>query len=86
MDTTPPIEVNSNSVPAELGALVRYAVTSLGGYVVGKGWIDAELLNIIVGLAMVALPTVYGMWKTRTARKVLVTVASAAPDSVAVVK
>jgi len=81
-----PIIIDPNSVPAQLAALLRYMLTALGSYAIGKGWIDGELLNVLTGLATVAAPAIWGMWRTWQTRKTMVTVGEAAPNSVAVVK
>lgn len=84
-DTTPPIEVTNSTVEGQIATLARYLLTTLGGYALGKGWIDGDLLQLLTGLVTIAGPTTYGIYKTYTAKTRLITVAKSAPDSVAVV-
>ena len=85
MDT--PIQVNSNQLPEGIATAVRYALTILGTVMMSDGLLPAGSdVNSIVGAALVVLSTAYGIWKTYDNKKKLVTAASAAPDSVAVVK
>jgi hypothetical protein len=85
-DVTPPIEVNDGTMIGTVGTLLRYLVTSVGGYALGKGWIDNELLQILTGLVTVGLPLAYGVYKNYVHKTQLLVTAEAAPNSVAVVK
>lgn len=79
-----PIQVDSNTMP--LAAAARYLVTILGTFAVARGWVDADNVDGII-TALVTLGTVgYGLWQTHQRKVQLVATASAAPDSVAVVK
>ncbi len=84
-DTTPPIEVTDSTLEGQIATFARYLLTTLGGYALGKGWIDGDLLQLLTGLVTIAGPTAYGIYKTYTAKTRLITVAQSAPDSVAVV-
>ncbi len=83
---TAPIEVNPDQTLATLGIALRYAITTLGGYFVGKGYIEGDTVQVILSVALVLLPAIYAAWKSRQSKAALVTIASSAPDSVAVVK
>jgi hypothetical protein len=83
---TAPIVVNPDQTMAQLGVALRYFVTGLGGYLVGKGWIDGELLQVIVAGLTALAPAVYAAYRSHQQKKALVTVAAAAPNTVAVVK
>lgn len=85
-DTTPPIEISPNQLPGQAGTLLRYILTTVGGYALGKGWIDDQLLQVLTALITVIAPLAYGMYKTWIHKSQLVVTAEAAPNSVAVVK
>lgn len=84
-DTTPPITVTDNTLPGQIATLARYLLTTVGGYALGKGWIDGDLLQLLTGLVTIAAPAAYGIYKNYVHKTQLVTVASSAPDSVATV-
>lgn len=84
--TTTPIIVDPDPTLATLGVAIRYAITTLGGYLVGKGWIDGDLVQVVASIALALLPAVYAAWKARENKAVLTTVAASAPDTVAIVK
>ncbi|WP_375248321.1 hypothetical protein [Sphingomonas sp.] len=84
-DTTP-IVVNPDQTAAQLGVAIRYALTAIGGYLVAKGWISGDLLEVLVNAAVIVGPAAYASYRSDQQKKVLVTVASAAPDSVSVIK
>ena len=83
---TRPIEINPDPTAAQLAILLRYAITSLGGYAAGKGWVDGDLVQIIASLSMMAAPMLYAAWRSHQEKAALVTIATAAPNSVAVLK
>lgn len=85
-DTTPPIEISDSTTATQIATLARYVVTTLGGYALGKGWIEEDLLQMLVALVAVVAPSAYGIYKSYVHKRQLITVASAAPDNVAVVK
>jgi hypothetical protein len=81
-----PIIVNTDQTAAQLGVALRYGLTTIGAYAIGKGWIDGDLLQLIVALATVIAPAAFAFYRSHQQKKQLVTIASAAPDSVAVVQ
>lgn len=84
-DTTPPLVVTDSTIEGQLATLGRYLLTTLGGFALGRGWIDGEALQLLTGLLTVAAPTAWGIWKTFTAKKRQIVLAHAAPDHVATV-
>jgi hypothetical protein len=84
-DTTP-IVVNPDQTTAQLGVAVRYAVTLVGGYLVGKGWIDGDLLQVIAAALTALVPAIYAAYRAHQQKKALVRITASAPDSVAVFK
>jgi hypothetical protein len=82
-DITPPLQVTDNTLEGQIATFARYLLTSVGGFALGKGWIDSEVLQLLTGLVTVAAPTAYGIYKTYTSKQRLITVAEAAPNSVA---
>lgn len=84
-DTTPPLVVTDSTLEGQIATLGRYLLTSVGGFALGKGWIDGELLQLLTGLLTVALPTAWGIYKTYTAKQRQIVLAKAAPDHVATV-
>jgi hypothetical protein len=84
-DTTPPLEVSTDQIQGQVTTAARYIVTTLGGYALGKGWIDNDLLQVLVGIVTILAPAAYGVYRTFTQKSQLITVAKAAPNSVATV-
>ena len=77
------IVVNENTLPVVAGTAIRYAVTTLGAFAVGKGWLGAEDIEGILALLIVISTVGYGIYKSRQRQKNLVITAKAAPDAVA---
>ena len=86
-EVTPPIVVPASAVPATTLALIRYALTTLGGALLVKNGIisNAELQDII-GVLLVVVPTAYGMWLTRRNNTKQKAMAGRLPDSFAQVQ
>lgn len=84
--TTTPIIVNPDQTAAQIGVALRYALTLVGGYLVAKGWIGDDLLELLTTLLLTLGPVAYAAYRSHQQKKALVTVATAAPDYVAVVK
>lgn len=81
-----PIVVQSNGIPEEVGTLIRYLATALGGWLVQRGWVSDSEVPMIVGAAMVIIPAAWGWLKTRSNNGKLKVLAEAAPNSVGLVK
>ena len=84
--TDNPIVVNPDPTYAQLAIALRYAITTLGGYAAGKGWIDGDAVQVIASVAAILAPAVYAAWKANREKRALVTITQSAADSVAVVK
>lgn len=86
-DTTEmPVTVPASPFTAELATTIRYALVTIGGIFVSRGWLSDAELNAIVGVVLIVAPTVWGVWKTRSNHTKQITMASVLPDSVAQVK
>ncbi|GGB15220.1 hypothetical protein GCM10011380_00800 [Sphingomonas metalli] len=83
---TTPIVVNTDQTAAQVGVMLRYATTAIGGYLVAKGWITGDFLELVLTLVTVFGPMAYAAWRSHQQKKALVTIAAAAPDDVAVLK
>lgn len=59
-----PIVVTDNTLEGQITTLARYLLTAVGGFALGKGWIDNELLQLLTGLVTVAAPTAWGIYRT----------------------
>lgn len=86
-EVTPPIVVPASAIPATTLAMIRYALTALGGsLLVQRGIIsDAELQDVI-GVLLVFIPTAYGMWLTRRDNAKQRALAERLPDTIAQVQ
>lgn len=84
-DTTPPLVVTDSTIEGQFTTLVRYLLTTVGGFALGKGWIDGEALQLLTGLVTIAAPAAWGIYKTYTAKQRQIVLAKAAPDTVATV-
>ena len=81
-----PMIINADPMPAQLATLLRYVLTTLGGYAIAKGWISGDALEMVTSITLVAAPMLYGIWWTRQNKSNLVRAGSAAPDCIAVVR
>jgi hypothetical protein len=78
-----PMIVNPSSKAAQAGAAARYILTAAGAFAIGKGWITDQTLQAITTLVTIIAPAAYGIYKTYANKQLLVTAATAAPNSVA---
>lgn len=63
-DTPPiPIVVNDSAVPAQIGVTVRQVMLLLGGWAVGKGYLDNDTLATLTTLSVLIVPLVWGQWQ-----------------------
>lgn len=76
-----PIEVGENSYKDQIFSALRGFLVALSAYAAGKGWVPADL-----SLAAIPLIMLLGQLTIRRRHATLVTVAEAAPNTVAVVK
>jgi len=79
---TNPIVVNPDQTMAQLGVAVRYATTLVGGYLVGKGWIDGDLVQVIATALTALVPAAYAVWRSHQQKKALVALATEAPNGI----
>jgi hypothetical protein len=75
------ITVSDNTLEGQVATLARYLLTSIGGFALGKGWIDGDVLQLLTGLLTIGLPTAYGIWKTYRAKQLQIALADAAPNT-----
>jgi hypothetical protein len=80
-DMTEPITVTDNTLEGQITTLARYLLTSIGGFALGKGWIDSEALQMLTGLLTIAAPTAWGIWKTYQSKMQRIELAEAAPNT-----
>lgn len=80
-----PIEVGGMVLPTALAAALRYLITIIGTFAIGRGWVKAEELPGLATMAVTLATVGYGLWKTYSNRSKLVVTAEAAPNDVAVV-
>ncbi len=89
-DLTPPVDqpvvVPASGLPAEALTVLRYALVTLGGIFVSRGWLSDSDMNAIVGVLLIVIPTVYGLVSTRRNQAVQVALASNLPDHLAQVR
>lgn len=64
-------------------ASIRSILLGLGGFVVGKGWIDQSTMLSLVGSAMWLIPAIWSLWGHR--QNGIIAAAAAVPDVKAVV-
>lgn len=85
IDADKPIIVNGAVLPSTLAAALRYAIALGGPLLIQRGILPADSLEGVTTIIVTAATVGYGLWKTHQRKSQLVTVAEAAPNSVAVV-
>jgi hypothetical protein len=86
-EVTPPIVVPASAIPDTTLALIRYALTTLGGaLLVKRGLISDAALQDVIGALLVILPAIYGAWLTHRNNAKQKTMATRLPDTIAQVK
>lgn len=81
--TDTPITVTDSTLEGQVTTLARYLLTTFGGFALGKGWIDSDMMQLLTGLVTIAAPTAWGIWKTYTSKLQRIELADAAPNRVA---
>lgn len=81
-----PIQVSPHALPDTLAALFRYVIATVGAYLVGAGYVDAENIDGIATLLFTIATVAYGLYQTHRKKRELVVAAEAAPDRVAQVR
>lgn len=79
------IRVGESALPEQTGSAIRAFLIALGGYMAGKGWIDANLAAAAVPVIMIIGPTIWAQIAVRRSHAQKVVLADAAPDRVATV-
>lgn len=49
----------------QIAAGVRQIVLVIGGYAVGKGWLDGDAVDMPAAVALIAVPLIWGQIRTR---------------------
>lgn len=86
MNTSLPITVSDSTASGQFTTSLRYVLTAIGAYALGRGWIESDLLELLTAVLTVLAPTIWGLWRTYVHKKQLVTLARYAPPSVGQVK
>ena len=81
-----PITVSASATGDQFAAGLRALLIAIGGYMAGKGWIDANIATAAVPVLLIVLPALWAQVSARYFHAQRVTLASAAPDAVATVK
>lgn len=48
----------------------RWIVSTVGGYAVGRGWIDSDQVTLIAGVAVALVPLAWSFWSHRASAQV----------------
>ncbi|WP_257540694.1 hypothetical protein [Sphingobium sp. CFD-1] len=49
----------------QLAAAVRQIALAVGGYAIGRGWLEEDTLTAIITVAVIAVPFIWGQVRTR---------------------
>lgn len=85
-EVTTPIVVPATSTTGELEATIRQLIQLTGGVLLAYGVIDQQKWAAISALLPVLGSIAWSIWRVRRNHAKLLTVAEAAPDSVATVQ
>lgn len=64
----------------QITSIVRQILLAVGGFVVGKGWVDNETMMQIAGALSVIVGSVWALW-TRTKKNIVASAAAKVPVS-----
>lgn len=64
-DQSAPVIVEGSSLSPIVLTLLRYALTTLGGVMVSKGWLSDSQANELVGGLLIVVPTIVGIVMAR---------------------
>lgn len=64
----------------QITSIIRQILLAVGGFVVGKGWVDNETMLQIAGALSVILGSVWALW-TRTNKNIVASAAAKVPVS-----
>lgn len=59
----------SDVTTTQIAAGVRQIVLIIGGYAIGKGWLDGDTVEMLGAVALIAVPLIWGQIKTRNMAK-----------------
>jgi len=62
-DPTTEISVTDSALPGNLAAGARQVLLAVGGWAVGKGYLDNSTLAMLATVSAVLGPFLYGQWK-----------------------
>lgn len=71
-------QVTNDTTTPSIGTALRYMLTAVGAFAVGKGWIKDDTLQALIALVTVAAPSVYGVWLSIQNKKKLIVAADEA--------
>lgn len=74
-------DITDKPLDGQITTLARYIVTAVGAYALGKGWVDDAGLQLLMAFVTLVLPTAWGIYKTFTAKKEVITLKAALPAS-----
>lgn len=81
-----PITVSASATNDQVAAALRAFLIAVGGFMAGKGWIDANIATAAVPVILIAGPAIWAQLSARYFHAQRVTLANAVPDSLARVK
>lgn len=84
--TDEPMTVPASPLPEQLFTAARQVIPVAAAYFAGRGWITEDAATMIVGLAGILAPIIWGQIKTLERSRKLAALADALPDDVAVTK
>ncbi len=65
-------------------SVVRWLIATVGGYVVGKGWLSSEQIVLITGVAVAVVPLVWSLFAHTQANQVRAVTAMPGVDKIIV--
>lgn len=73
--------INESSLAGQVTSLARHAVSALGGYLVARGMISGDVVEIALAITTTATPMLIGMAVARLSHKKLKTAVEVAKGS-----
>lgn len=70
--SNPDTPVPASAAPDQLASALRALLIALGGYVAGKGWLDASIITAAIPVIMIVGPTIWAQLKARSMHNKLV--------------
>jgi hypothetical protein len=82
------ITVGASGVPQAAGSNLRVALMLFGAWAVGRGWFKQDTIDMVVPIALIAVPWAWGQVKGWTTHRKLASIAAdpRVPDAVATIK